>query len=149
MKITKGKLRRLIREVMEEPPERSRPDWMDSHYTELGRRKKMVSQWKDEGIQDAVDFETWMAEIVGEAQANTQPSSDMSDFHSADPHDEETWASLMTDLEGYGKPETNYYSEWYQAKGSLSRAKALGLTIAQHMNSDAAEAVLGYYDRGR
>lgn len=146
MKITRHQLRSIIKETLKEaigdrPWEGERPAWADAHYTELGRRKKMVARWKAQGVTDTVDFEAWMAELVKATQAGTahNESESMLSFQAADPHDEETWERLITDLAGYGQSETNYYDEWFQAQGSLTIAKDLGATIAQHMNSDAAE----------
>ena len=145
MKITKGQLRRLIREAMGSPPwEGERPSWADSHYRELGRQKQMSAQWKEQGVSDSVDFQSWMTELVKTVQGNTQPGT-LRQFQDADPHEESSWELLPTDLEGYGNPETNYYDHWREAMGSLQLAKVLGATVAQHMNSDAAEAALGYY----
>ena len=85
-----------------------------------------------------------MIELVKAAQGNTQPSDALRQFQEAEPNEDSTWAMLPTDLEGYGNPETNYYDHWREAMGSLQLAKVLGATVAQHMNSDAAEGYRGF-----
>ena len=145
MKITKRQLRRLIREALGRPPwEGERPSWADAHYRELGRQKQKLAQWKEQGVPDSVDFQSWMTELVKTAQGSTQPGA-LRQFQEAEPNEDSTWAMLPTDLKGYGNPETNYYDHWREAMGSLQLAKVLGATVAQHMNSDAAEPALGYY----